>query len=531
MPAPSTCTVSGTLYGPTAQPVADAVIKVFVTSSFTDANGNFIPAGLYAQTTSDDNGAWSLAVIRTQGIARSVTFQFEYPLGNNQSANVKYPAVIPDQSSADFADLVNLSSGTAALAASPTTDSLPEGSVNLYFTQARARAAISGTAPVSYDNTTGVISMAQASGAADGFLDSADWTTFNNKQAGDATLTALAALDSSAGVLAQTGADTFAKRTITGTSNQVNVSNGNGASGNPTLSLPQDIHSGATPSFAQVAVAGDPTLDLQVATKQYVDNNAGTTYTADGQGIELTGTQFGLELDGSSLAKSSSGLKVNVTGSPVGTSDTQTLTNKTLTSPTINTPTVDVLTLDGQGSTPGNPSAGFYKLYMKDDGKLYYLNSSGTETEVGAGGGSFTNSEVIVDSGNGHGSTNTKIRRFANIRKNTGSDITYADSAANGGSFTINTDGVYAMAYTDIRGGSTDAVAITVNDSAMTTNADAPLTYAQGLRHLVFTAANGSVTHVNWTGFLSAGDVVRAHDNGLNDAGTSVCMFSIVRVR
>lgn len=34
------------------------------------------------------------------------------------------------------------------------------------------------------------------------------------------------------------------------------------------------------------------------------------TYTADGQGIELTGTQYGLELDGATLAKSGSGLKV-----------------------------------------------------------------------------------------------------------------------------------------------------------------------------------------------------------------------------
>lgn len=61
------------------------------------------------------------------------------------------------------------------------TSVVPENG-NLYYTDARARLAIAGTAPVDYDNTTGVISMAQADGATDGYLSSVDWTTFNNKQ-------------------------------------------------------------------------------------------------------------------------------------------------------------------------------------------------------------------------------------------------------------------------------------------------------------------------------------------------------------
>lgn len=38
--------------------------------------------------------------------------------------------------------------------------------------------------------------------------------------------------------------------------------------------------------------------------------NVGVTYSADGNGIELSGTTFSIELNGSSLSKSSSGLKV-----------------------------------------------------------------------------------------------------------------------------------------------------------------------------------------------------------------------------
>ena len=162
MSAPTTCTVSGTLYGPTASPVENAKIKVYVTTAFTDSSGNYIPAGLLASTVSDSNGAWSLAVIRTQQLGHSVTFQFEYPLGNNQSASVKYAAVVPNSATANFSDLVDLANGTAVLEYAPTTDDLPEGTVNLYFTQARARAALSATAPLSYDSNTGVLSTSLA---------------------------------------------------------------------------------------------------------------------------------------------------------------------------------------------------------------------------------------------------------------------------------------------------------------------------------------------------------------------------------
>lgn len=40
----------------------------------------------------------------------------------------------------------------------------------------------SATPPLTYNSTTGVFAIPQANGSTDGFLDSADWTTFNNKQ-------------------------------------------------------------------------------------------------------------------------------------------------------------------------------------------------------------------------------------------------------------------------------------------------------------------------------------------------------------
>jgi hypothetical protein len=74
-------------------------------------------------------------------------------------------------------------------------------------------------------------------------------TALDAKQGLDATLTGLAAYNTN-GLLTQTAADTFTGRTITGTANQITVTNGDGVAGNPTLALPQDIATSSTPTFA-----------------------------------------------------------------------------------------------------------------------------------------------------------------------------------------------------------------------------------------------------------------------------------------
>lgn len=61
-----------------------------------------------------------------------------------------------------------------------------------------------------------------------------------NVQAYDATLASFAAYNTN-GILTQTAADTFTGRTITGTANQVTVTNGDGVSGNPTVSLSTSV--------------------------------------------------------------------------------------------------------------------------------------------------------------------------------------------------------------------------------------------------------------------------------------------------
>jgi len=62
-----------------------------------------------------------------------------------------------------------------------TTGNITEGT-NLYFTNARVRAAVSVSAPLNYNATTGVFSLTPASASADGYLSHTDWNAFNNKQ-------------------------------------------------------------------------------------------------------------------------------------------------------------------------------------------------------------------------------------------------------------------------------------------------------------------------------------------------------------
>lgn len=62
-----------------------------------------------------------------------------------------------------------------------TTSLVTEGT-NLYFTDARARLALSATSPLGYNNTTGVFTIQVANTSQNGYLSSTDWNTFNNKQ-------------------------------------------------------------------------------------------------------------------------------------------------------------------------------------------------------------------------------------------------------------------------------------------------------------------------------------------------------------
>jgi len=246
--------------------------------------------------------------------------------------------------------------------------------------------------------------------------DALDWLNAN-KQPLDATLTALAALDSTAGILTITGADTFVRRTLSAPAAGLTITNPAGTAGNPTFALANDLAaleglSGtglgvrtASDTWANRSIAvgsakltvsngdgvsGNPTLDLgSVAAADLSNGVSGsgavclvntptlitpvlgvaTATSINKVAVTAPATSATLTLgDGSALVTSGANSitltstgATNVTLPTTGTLSTlagsETLTNKTLTSPTINSPTMTTPTLGVATATSVNKVA------------------------------------------------------------------------------------------------------------------------------------------------------------------------------
>jgi hypothetical protein len=159
--------------------------------------------------------------------------------------------------------------------------------------------------------------------------------------------------------------------------------------------------------------------------------------------------------------------------------------------------------------------------------KAGYFDIQVSENALGVSA-SQPRSEVFLVAGNGHGSTNTKIRRFSTTRINTGSAITYSDSSTLGASFTVNESGVYSINYSD-SGSSSEYFGLTVNDSLLTTNVT-DVSHGAALACMVRATASHPVV-CSTTLNLSAGDVVRPHTNGTPDATSDTeATFRITKV-
>ena len=138
-------------------------------------------------------------------------------------------------------------------------------------------------------------------------------------------------------------------------------------------------------------------------------------------------------------------------------------------------------------------------------------------------------SYVRLNTANGYGSTNTKIRRFTNIVNNVGTDITYADSATLGGTFTINANGVYSVSYSD-QFTAVNRFGLSINSTQLTSNIETI--------NVVNVLCAGTTPAINQgecasaTFYATVSDVVRAHtDGGVTGSQPTTCQLTIARVQ
>jgi hypothetical protein len=122
---------------------------------------------------------------------------------------------------------------------------------------------------------------------------------------------------------------------------------------------------------------------------------------------------------------------------------------------------------------------------------------------------------IVVGTGNGYGSTATKIRRFSVVPKNTNRGIiAYSDSPTNGASFTALKRCSVTVTFADRTAASNVDIGLSLNSTTLTTGIDSlspPV-----LLGFVRSSLATDFMQVSWSGIMEAGDVLRPHNGTAN---------------
>lgn len=170
------------------------------------------------------------------------------------------------------------------------------------------------------------------------------------------------------------------------------------------------------------------------------------------------------------------------------------------------------ITVANIGSSAANPFAN------SDAIMLYFTPLNVVNNSVG-------DHCVVVHTGNGHGSTNTQIRRFVTTMTNTGTSITYADSETLGATFTINDTGIYSITYMDGNDAGTAGFGLSVNSTELTTHVSG-IAVANRLGYVGNSGTDYSRKMISITKRFVATDIIRPHSGttkpGATEAATQI---------
>lgn len=208
----------------------------------------------------------------------------------NSSTGVVALSAVPNSSLANSAITVNSNSVSLGSSVTLDTDDVGEGSTNLYYTDARARAAISAATPatgVAYDNSTGIISLTAIPNSA----------LANSSITINGVATPLGGETTTSTVTTSLGSSF----TLQGTAGEVDVATDTGT-GTFTIGLPDDVQIDRDLSVGRdLTVTGDLTVngaltslsttEVKVEDINIVlgDTATPTDTTANGGGITLKG--------------------------------------------------------------------------------------------------------------------------------------------------------------------------------------------------------------------------------------------------
>ena len=164
-------------------------VKVYVDSAITINNASYIPltqkgaangvATLGSNGKIPDAQMPAIAITNTSSVSsQAQMLALTAEVGDVAvRTDINKSFILQNAPASTLANWVELRSPTIT-----NSDQVPEGTTNLYFTNVRARNAVSAVAPVTYNGTTGAIGITQSGTSVNGYLSATDWNTFNGKE-------------------------------------------------------------------------------------------------------------------------------------------------------------------------------------------------------------------------------------------------------------------------------------------------------------------------------------------------------------